>query len=303
MAEISQVLRAVAPKANPAFVKASANLGAFMAEFGITSVKAQAQVIAQTAHECAGYTVFQEGLSYSASRLCQVWPSRFPTLASAEPFARNPRALANKVYNGRMGNRPGTDDGYDFRGSGPLQHTGADEFKRVERRTKLAVVATPDLLRDPSHADAMWRAACSYFIDRGALTPANAGNTEQVTRKVNGGTIGLADRKLLVQRAEAALAGMPLPVGMTTLEQADDARRKAKTTTIAAPAGGGGSGGATKQAGTDWSAAVGIGLAVFLVVGVAALFFWRRSAAKQGEVEAMQLQAMDARADLPALAA
>lgn len=303
MADIGQVLRAVAPKANRSFVDASSGLGAIMAEFGITSVKAQAQVIAQTAHECAGYTVFQEGLSYSAQRLCQVWPSRFPTLQSAEPFARNPRALANKVYNGRMGNRVGSDDGYNYRGSGPLQHTGLDEFNRVQRRTKLGVVAAPDLLRDPAHADAMWRAACSYFVDRGALAPANAGNTESVTIKVNGGKIGLADRKLLVQRAEAALAGGALPVGMTTLEQADDARRKAKTTTIAAPAGGGGSGGATKQAGSDWNVAMGVGLAAVIVIGTVALLFWRRSAAKQGEVEAMQLQAMDARADLPALAA
>lgn len=303
MAELSQVMKAVAPRANPAFLKASAGLGSIMAEFGITSVKAQAQVIAQTAHECAGYTVFQEGLSYSAQRLCQVWPSRFPTLGSAEPFARNPRALANKVYNGRMGNRPGSDDGYDFRGSGPLQHTGRDEFGRVQRRTHLPVLSKPDWLRDPTHADAMWRAACSYFVDRGALAPANVGNTDLVTRKVNGGTIGLADRKLLVQRAEAALAGMPLPLGLTTLEQADDSKRKAKTASTAAPVGGAGGGGGSKQAGAEWGTAIAVGLTAFVLIGALAVIRWRRWAAKQGEVEAMRLEAIDARASLPPLAA
>ena len=296
MPDIADVLKAVAPRANPAFIKASSNAGAIMREFGITSKNAQVQLIAQTAHECAGYTQFQEGLSYSAQRLVQVWPSRFPSVAEAEPYARKPRDLANKVYNGRMGNRPGTDDGFNYRGSGPLQHTGRSEFERVERRTRLHVVAAPDMLRNPMNADAMWRAACSYFVDRGALPFANAGDTTAVTRKVNGGVIGLADRKILVQRADAAMLGVTITGGATTtVEDAEDAKRKAKNTTAAAPAGGGGSGSTSKVTGADYTTAIAIGVGVALIIGVLAVVYWRKHFAKKAEVETMRMKAIDDR--------
>lgn len=295
MTDVVAVLKAVAPRANPQFVAASGNLGSIFDEYGIVSVSAQAMVISQCAHECAGYSVFQEGLSYSAQRLCEVWPNRFPTLAAAEPFARNPKALANKVYNGRMGNRAGTDDGYDFRGSGPLQHTGRSEFDRVQRRTALMALEHPDMLRDPAHADAMWRAACTFIIDRGALVPANAGNVEAVTFRVNGGRNGLADRRVLYTRTMAAFDGTPLPKGKTTLEQADDAKRKAKQATTGAAAGGPATGGGSKQAGADASTAIAIGAVVMVALVVVAVIFWRRHATKRAEEETMRLKAMEAR--------
>lgn len=296
MSSIPDVLRAVAPRANPAFLAASSSLGAIMAGHGFDTVDAQAELIAQTAHECAGYTVFQENLNYSAQRLVQVWPKRFPSIADAQPYAKNPKALAIKVYGSRGGNRAGTEDGWNYRGSGPLQHTFLPEFDRVQKRTGLPVVAKPDMLRDPAHAEAMWQAACTYFVDRGALAPAKAGNTEAVTLRVNGGKNGLADRKLLKQRAIAVLHGTPLPAGRTTVEQADDAKRKAKqaagTAATAAPTSSGTSKGG---ADTDWSTAIAIGLIV-LVVGLAiAGFFWRRHQRKQAEVETMQLQGIEAR--------
>src|SRR4051812_35287459 len=73
-----------------------------------------AHFMAQVSHECgAGHDV-TENLNYSPQRMVVVWPSRFPTITSAMPFAHNPQALANKVYNGRMGNRTGSNDGWDF---------------------------------------------------------------------------------------------------------------------------------------------------------------------------------------------
>jgi putative chitinase len=62
--------------------------------------------------------------------MMQIWPSRFPTMASAQPYAGNPRALANKVCDGRMGNAVGSDDGWHFRGRGGSQTTGREGYER-----------------------------------------------------------------------------------------------------------------------------------------------------------------------------
>jgi putative chitinase len=95
-------------------------------QFGITSPLLIAHVMAQISHECGAGREVVESLNYTASRMMQVGPSRFPTLASATPFAGNPRALANKVYNGRMGNAVGSDDGFVYRGRGASQTTGRE---------------------------------------------------------------------------------------------------------------------------------------------------------------------------------
>lgn len=294
--DIAAVLRAVAPRADAAFLKASAaSLPAIMAAYGFATVNAQAMLIAQCAHEC-GFRTFAENLNYSAQRLVQVWPKRYPTIEAARPYANNPKALAIHCYGGRGGNRPGTSDGWDYRGSGALQHTFLPEFNRVEKRTGVPVVANPDLLRDGKHADAMWKAAASFFVDRGALVAARAGDVEATTLKVNGGRNGLADRRLLFTRAVAALDGAAIPAGRTTVEQSDDAKRKAKQATTAAPVGGGtGAGGSKEAAGMDWSTAIGIGLVVFAVIAIVAVAFWRKHKRKQAEVDAMRIESIEAR--------
>jgi putative chitinase len=92
---------------------------------GIATPLLVAHVMAQVSHECGAGTEVVENLNYSATRMMAVWPSRFPSHASAAPYAHNPRALANKVYNGRMGNRIGSDDGWSFRGRACRQAAGA----------------------------------------------------------------------------------------------------------------------------------------------------------------------------------
>lgn len=86
--------------------------------------------LAQIAHESGGFTVKEESLNYKTSkRLMQVWPKRFPTVASTKPFLGQPTKLGDKVYGGRMGNKdPG--DGFKYRGRGYLQTTGRDAYKR-----------------------------------------------------------------------------------------------------------------------------------------------------------------------------
>lgn len=94
-----------------------------------------------------------ENLNYTTTkRLMQVWPSRFKTSAQAAPFVRNPRALANKVYNGRLGNRPGTDDGWNYRGRGMDHNTGRDNYRRSGRDVGVDLMKDPDALLRPDVA-------------------------------------------------------------------------------------------------------------------------------------------------------
>lgn len=173
-----------------------------------------AHVMAQISHECGAGHDIVENLNYTAQRAHEVWPSRFPTMASAEPYAHNPRALANKVYNGtkpdgsdRMGNRPGTDDGWNFRGRGGSQTTGRDGYERVAKQTGLDVVNNPDILIDPKF---FLECSVSDFINCGCLPYAKADDVVNVTKRLNGGTIGLDQRKEWLVRWKKALGEGPI---------------------------------------------------------------------------------------------
>lgn len=156
--------------------------------------------LGQVLHESAGLTQFSENLNYSAERLCKVWPSRFHTIADARPYERNPEALANKVYGGRMGNtEPG--DGWRYRGRGPIQLTGKDNYRSVGDLMGQDLVGLPGLLEQPRYA---LEAAIAWWEDR--IPDSMLGDTEKVTRRVNGGLIGLADREHLTGLAQGALA-------------------------------------------------------------------------------------------------
>ncbi len=161
-----------------------------------------AHYMAQCSHECgAGHDII-ENLNYSAIRMTQVWPSRFPTVASAKPYEHNPKALANKVYNGRMGNMVGTDDGWNYRGRGASQTTGKDGYQRVQDATKIPVLSNPDLLIDPKY---FLLCGVSDFINCGCLPFAQADNITMVTKRLNGGLIGLPERKVWLSKWKKAL--------------------------------------------------------------------------------------------------
>jgi putative chitinase len=141
--------------------------------------------------------------------MMQVWPARFPTLASAIPYANNPRALANKVYNGRMGNAAGSDDGWTFRGRGAVQTTGREGYRRLAEFTGLDLIGDPDLVNDPQHF-----LACGVadFILCGCLPFAKADDLVGVTKRLNGGTIGLAARQQWLTQWKGALRDVPVVV-------------------------------------------------------------------------------------------
>lgn len=148
--------------------------------------------------ETGGLHTLEENLHYSAQRMHEVWPSRFPTAASAVPYAGNPEKLANKVYGGRLGNTaPG--DGWDYRGSGLLQNTGKENFAEVEKATGLPVVANPQLLRTFPGA---LQAATIYWKNRNINALADKNDTTGVCRAVNGGITGLADQTVWLAKAK-----------------------------------------------------------------------------------------------------
>jgi putative chitinase len=151
-------------------------------------------LMAQISHECGGGTISEENMNYThASRLQAVWPRRFPDAASAAPYLHNPRALANKVYNGRMGNRSGTDDGYNYRGHGLLQLTGRSSYRDMGMAAGVDLLAHPELANHPQYAFAI---AVAEFKVLNCLPAADADDLKLVTQRVNGGTTGIDERRI-----------------------------------------------------------------------------------------------------------
>ena len=161
-----------------------------------------AAFLGQVGHESNSLNTLVENLNYSAERLTQVWPHRFPTLPSATPYARNPEKLANFVYASRLGNEA-SGDGYRYRGRGLIQTTGRSNYVAAETFSKLPLVAHPELLQEKTPAAI---AAAAFWQSKGLNVRADSGDIEGITRLVNGGLLGLDDRKAITQRALEALA-------------------------------------------------------------------------------------------------
>jgi putative chitinase len=176
-------------------------LSAAAADSGIDTPQRLAHWLGQLDVESGGFTKFTEALGYSAERLCAVWPSRFPTLAAARPFAHNPQALANKVYDNRLGNTE-PDDGWKFRGRGLIQITGRENYHRYGQLLDLDLIDRPDLAELPVNAA---RIAGAFWSAHGLNGLADRDDVEAITRAINGGLTGLADRRAAVARAKAVL--------------------------------------------------------------------------------------------------
>lgn len=103
-----------------------------------------------TAYHEAKMIPQRESLYYSTpERIRKVWPSRFPTTASAQPYVKNPQKLANKVYNGRLGNRPGSNDGWNYRGGGLPQETGRSNYRTLSDIVGVDLVSNPNAILEP----------------------------------------------------------------------------------------------------------------------------------------------------------
>ena len=174
--------------------------------YGINTKTAMLQFMAQISHECGAGLDVEENLNYSASRMTQVWPSRFPTIEDAVPYANNPQKLANKVYNGRMGNQMYSNDGWNFRGRGGTQVTGREGYTKLGQKLGIDLTASPSLVNDPK-----WflEAAAADFVICGCLLPALSGDLSRVTRLLNGGYIGIDQRKQWLERWTAENVELP----------------------------------------------------------------------------------------------
>lgn len=173
-----------------------------------------AAFLATLSHESNGGQRLTESLDYSAGRLAAVWPRRFAgpgnlPNATAQRLAHDPEAIANAVYADRMGNgSPESGDGWRYRGRGPIQLTGADNYRAAGTALGCDLVANPDQLLDPAIGA---RAAAWFWTRKGCNEPADRGDMIGVTRLVNGGTLGLAERTALYARALALLTRQSAP--------------------------------------------------------------------------------------------
>lgn len=149
-------------------------------------------------HESDEFTRLEENLNYSAKRLVEVWPSRFPNIAAAQPYANNPRGLANKVYGGRMGNEQ-RNDGWDFRGGGAIQLTGRGMYSAFARfmldrfGMKRTAVEWADLIRT-SQKWSMYAACWFFSVAKDLNGLAINDEMKAIVKRINGGYNGLDDR-------------------------------------------------------------------------------------------------------------
>jgi predicted chitinase len=168
----------------------------------ITTPLRIAHFFAQIANETGGFRVMSENLNYDAARLRVVWPSIFTSDEIAQRYAAaGPEAIANKAYGGRLGNGPeSSGDGWRYRGRGFMQLTGKDNYRRFGDVVGTDLVANPDDAADPAHS---FRLAASFWRAVNCNEAADRDNIEDVTRRVNGGLIGIDDRRQWLKRAKS----------------------------------------------------------------------------------------------------
>ena len=166
-----------------------------MSTFKIDSALRLSHFLAQCGHESAGFKAIQENLNYGAKGLLGILKKYFPTEAKALQYERKPEKIANLVYGGRMGNGDeASGDGYKFRGRGYIQLTGKNNYVAFGKAINEDIAANPDLVATKYPLlSAAW-----FWSSNGLNTIADKGATDAdvtaITKRVNGGTIGLPDR-------------------------------------------------------------------------------------------------------------
>ena len=167
---------------------------AIMKHYDFTPLRA-AHILGQCSHESAGFKRTKESLYYSTpERIQAVWPSRFPTVEDAVPYAKNPAGLAGKVYAGRMGNET-EEEAAKFLGRGFIQLTGHNNYKSFASDMRL-----PEVLQDPSLVENEYAfESAIWFFDRNNIwnicdKGVDEDTIRKVTKKVNGGYNGIDHR-------------------------------------------------------------------------------------------------------------
>jgi len=188
----------------------SSALNNAMTAFDINSSGRIAAFLAQVAQESGQLTRLLENLNYSAKRLTQVWPGRFTSIDKAQQYANNPEKLANYVYAKRLGNGDEANgDGWRYRGRGLIQLTGRGNYRAAAQGIGLPLEEQPDLLIQPAAAalSAAW-----FWKSHGLNELADDTNDDNdtqdfctITKRINGGTVGLRERIAFWGRAKSVL--------------------------------------------------------------------------------------------------
>jgi putative chitinase len=164
------------------------------AKFNITNTLRLAHFLAQCGHESGGFKAVSENLNYGAAGLQSIFKKYFTAQTAAE-YQRKPEKIANIVYANRMGNgNQASGDGYKFRGRGYIQLTGKDNYTSFDKTVEDDILANPDLV-----ATKYPLSSAAFFFNKNGLWAicdkgADDATVTAVTKRVNGGTIGLADR-------------------------------------------------------------------------------------------------------------
>lgn len=176
-------------------------LNAVLTQYEINkNPKRFAHFMAQVAHESGHFSRIEENLNYSGDRLWQVFRKYFTDEAEALTFAKQPEKIANRVYCNRMGNGDeASGDGWKYRGRGFIQLTGRDNYREIGKKIGVDIETDPDLVvKDVSVA---LKTACAYWDSRKLNALADKDDLRAITKKINGGYIGLAERQALFDRA------------------------------------------------------------------------------------------------------
>jgi putative chitinase len=171
------------------------------AKYDISTPIRQACFMGQCAHESGNFKTLQENLNYSAEGLMKTWPSRFSTKEIADQYARQPAKIAGKVYNGRLGNTS-EEEASMYLGRGLIQLTGRENYANCGTALGIDLIGNPDLLIEPKYAalSAGW-----FWNKKGLNGLADTSDFETMTKRINGGLIGLDDRKVKIAKALTVL--------------------------------------------------------------------------------------------------
>ena len=175
-------------------------------KYQINTPQRQACFLGQTLHESGNFKFTRENLNYSAKALMSTWPSRFPDMDTAMQYERQPEKIASKVYLGRMGNET-PEDAAKYIGRGLIQCTGKEAYQYCGEALGVDFLANPELLEEPRYAtlSAGW-----FWNKKGLNALADEGTSdsfEVMTKRINGGLLGLDDRKSKMIEALKALGG------------------------------------------------------------------------------------------------
>lgn len=161
-------------------------------DYDINTPERVAAFVAQCAHESGNFKFLQENLNYKAESLCRVWPRYFPNIDVARQYEKRPEKIANRAYGGRMGNGPEeTGDGWKFCGRGLIQLTGRSNYQSFADSIETHIDDVPAYL---ATFEGAVQSACWFWESNNLNQWADKGDILTLTKRINGGTIGLDDR-------------------------------------------------------------------------------------------------------------